>query len=91
MKTIYLMWRLARFLEKSRSELRAASIAVVVERESTASYMAYAADHARHGLPKPAPRTAYEVTIWGDVSQAATGSEVARGSTLAEALAAALK
>lgn len=91
MKTLYLLWRLARVLETARGELRAASINVVVESESSASYRAHAEECARLGLSAPARRTGYEVSLWRDRHEATTGTATKRGSTLAEALAAALK
>lgn len=89
-RTLICLYRLARFFERSREGMRAASITVVVEGESSASYAANCRDHEKHGLGKPKRRTAYEVTLWRDSGEAALGSETKRGNTLAEALGAAL-
>jgi len=90
MKTLMQLWRLARVLAKAQSEFRAASINVVVEQESSASYRASCLEYEQLGLEPPARRTAWEVSVWRDRHEAAIGTATKRGATLAEALRLAL-
>jgi len=75
-------------LERSRAERAGASLTVIVEGESTASYRENAKLHALRGLPPPEPRVGCEVVLWDDASQA---SKVYRGATTYDALRLALK
>lgn len=91
MRTLFLLWRMYRLLAAGKGELRAASINIVVERESTSSYLAACTEASLLGEPKPPRRTAWEVSIWKDANEALHGTSTKRGHTLAEALAPALR
>lgn len=91
MRTVYLLWKLWRRLEKAKRELRAASINVVVELETAASYRAARDEATALGLPPPARRTGWEVSLWANKHEALTGTATKRGETLAEALGRALR
>jgi len=90
MRTLYLLWKLARRLQAARDGLAGASINIIVEREDAASY--HEACLEARALDKPAPkrRAGWEVTYWPDRYTAQTGAATKRGNSLREALEKAL-